>query len=191
LFAFASATAPFLLVFWLGKAPGESELLVPFLTTAYMVNISTGVGTTICLGAGKPGVVSTNALLIAIANVILTVALAPLFGTWGVVGGTFIALTLGGIRFTHRFLRLFELPLREAMAGIVPPLALALLLVIPLVALALLIGEPSNRFAAAGWLALAAVLYVLPYWIIASRLRLLPDRLWFPFWRRSPSAAPV
>jgi O-antigen/teichoic acid export membrane protein len=191
LFAIASAAAPFLLVFWLGKAPGESELLVPFLTCAYIVNLSTGVGTTICLGAGNPGIVSMNAALIAVANVLLTVALAPLFGTWGVVGGTFIAITIGGLRFTHRFLRLFDLPPREAMAAIVPPLVLAVGLAIPSIVLALVVGTPSNRLAAAFWLAISVTIFAVPYWILASRLRFLPDRLWFPFWRRPVPVAPV
>jgi O-antigen/teichoic acid export membrane protein len=191
LFMIASAASPFLLVFWLGKAPGESELLVPFLTTAYMVNLSTGVGTTICLAAGKPGIVSMNAAMIAVANVILTIALAPAFGTWGVVGGTFIALTVGGFRFTHRFLRIFDLPLRDAVAAIAPPATLAIVLAIPSIALAILIGEPSNRLDAGLWLALSLAIYVIPYWILASRREYLPDRLWFPIGRHRPSAAPV
>jgi O-antigen/teichoic acid export membrane protein len=191
LFAIASAASPFLLVFWLGKAPGESELLVPFLTCAYIINLSTGVGTTICLGAGKPGVVSMNAALVAVLNVILTIVLAPAFGTWGVVGGTFIAVSLGGIRFTHRFLRMFDLPAREALASILPPLVLAVVLAIPAIILSLIVGTPSNRLVAGVWLAISVSIYVLPYWIIASRLRFLPDRMWFPWWRRSPTAAPV
>jgi O-antigen/teichoic acid export membrane protein len=180
LFMLAAVTAPFLLVAWLGRAPGDSELLVPFLTFAYMFNLSTGVGSTIALGAGHPGIVSINAVLIAVLNVVLTIALAPLFGTWGVVGGTFLALTIGSLRFTERFLKLFELSAGDFLRGVVPTAALAIGLAIPSALLAILVGAPSDRLSAVLLLATAAPLYVLPYWLLATRYDLLPTKLRFP-----------
>jgi O-antigen/teichoic acid export membrane protein len=188
LFALAAVSAPFLLVAWLGKAPGDSELLVPFLTLAYLVNITTGVGSTIAIGAGDPGMVSLNSLMIAVLNVALTVALAPLFGVWGVVGGTFLALLVGSLRFTERFLKLFELPLRDFLAGVLPTAALALGLAIPPAALAIVVGAPSGRLPAILWLAVSVLLYVPPYWIAATRWDFLPEKLRFPWVRRRASA---
>jgi O-antigen/teichoic acid export membrane protein len=188
LFALAAVSAPFLLVAWLGKAPGDSELLVPFLTLAYLVNITTGVGSTIAIGAGHPGMVSLNSLMIAALNVALTVALAPLFGVWGVVGGTFLALLVGSLRFTERFLKLFELPLRDFLAGVLPTAALALGLAIPPAALAIVVGTPNGRLPAVLWLAVSVLLYVPPYWIAATRWDLLPEKLRFPWVRRRASA---
>lgn len=189
LFTLTAVTAPFLLIAWLGEAPGDSELLVPFLTLAYFVNMTTGVGTTIAIGAGHPGLASANAVVIAILNVILTVALAPLLGLWGVVGGTFLAVTAGSLAFNFRFLRLFGLPLRDLTAGTVPTGALALGLGIPPAALALAVGVPSGRPSAIALLALATAIYAIPYWLIATRRGYLPRQLEFPPLRRDTVAA--
>lgn len=192
LFTWTSVTAPFLLIAWLKMAPGDAELLVPFLTFAYFVNITTGVGTTIAIGAGHPGVASANAVLIAAMNVVLTVALAPPLGLWGVVLGTFLAVTIGSLIFNARFLRLFELPARDLLAAVVPPGTLALALGIPPAALALAVGVPDGRPSAILWLALASALYAIPYWLIATRRGYLPRRLEFaPLRRRDPLADPA
>lgn len=191
LFAVTSVTAPFLLIAWLNTAPGDAELLVPFLTLAYFVNITTAVGTTIAIGAGHPGVASANSVLIAVLNVVLTVALAPLLGLWGVVAGTFAAVTIGSLLFNARFLRLFELPTSDLTAAVFPAAALALGLGIVPGAIALAVGVPDDRPAALAWLALGGALYAIPYWLIATRRGYLPRQLEFPPLRRGeavPSA---
>ena len=142
--------------------------MVPFLTLAYMVNITTGVGSTIAIAAGHPGMVSVNSLLIAALNIVLTVILAPAIGVWGVIGGTFLALLIGSLRFTERVLKLFDLPLGDFLAGVMPTAALALALAIPPAALALIVGTPSGR--------LTAILF-LP-------LRSLPTDCRIGCWRR-------
>lgn len=177
LFMLASVGAPFLLVAWLGRAPGDSELLVPFLTAAYLINITTGVGSTIAIGAGHPGMVSANSLLIAALNVVLTLALAPLLGLWGVVTATFVALAVGSVMFTARFVRLFELPWRDFLAGVGPPGMLAIGLALPFAGLAAIVGVPDDRLTAAAWLALVTAGYALPYWALASARELLPEKL--------------
>jgi O-antigen/teichoic acid export membrane protein len=189
LFTLTAVTAPFLLIAWLGEAPGDSELLVPFLTLAYFVNMTTGVGTTIAIGAGHPGLASANSVAIAIMNVVLTLALAPWLGLWGVVTGTFIAVTLGSVAFDLRFLRVFDLPLRDLIAGTLPAAALALGLGIPPAALALTVGVPSGRPAAIALLFVATAVYAIPYWLIATRRGFLPGRLEFPPLRRRDTVA--
>lgn len=189
LFTLTAVAAPFLLIAWLGKAPGDSELLVPFLTLAYFVNMTTGVGTTIAIGAGNPGLASANSVMIAILNVILTVALAPWLGLWGVVGGTFVAVTVGSLAFNWRFLRLFGLPLRDLTAGAGPTAALALGLGIPPAAMALAVGVPSGRPGAIALLAIATAIYAIPYWLIATRRGFLPRQLEFPPLRRHDTVA--
>lgn len=189
LYTLVSVTAPFLLIAWLKTAPGDAELLVPFLTLAYFVDITTGVGSTIAIGAGHPGLPSVNALLVAALNVVLTVALAPIFGLWGVVGGTFLAVTVGALVFNARFLRLFGLPARDLLAAVLPPGALALALGIPPAAIALAVGVPDGRPSAIFWLAISTALYAIPYWLIATRRGYLPSRLEFPPMRRRESLA--
>lgn len=183
LFMLASISAPFLLVAWLGRAPGDSELIVPFLTLAFLANMTTGVGSTIAIGAGHPGLVSANSVLVAAMNVAFTLALAPLFGVWGVVTGTFLALLLGSVRFTRRFLALFELPLRDFLAGVMPTALLAVGLAVPFALPAIAIGDPSGRPEATLLFALVAGGYGLIYWLLASRLEYLPEKLRFPFGR--------
>lgn len=184
LFMLASVSAPFLLVAWLGRAPGDSELIVPFLTLAFLANMTTGVGSTIAIGAGHPGLVSLNSVLVAAMNVVFTIALAPLFGVWGVVGGTFLALLLGAVRFTRRFLKLFELPLRDFVAGVAPTALLAIGLALPFALFTILVGDPAGRGPATLLLAFVGGGYSLLYWVLASRFEYLPEKLRFPFGRR-------
>jgi O-antigen/teichoic acid export membrane protein len=180
LFMVASATSPFLLVAWLGRAPGDSELLVPFLTFAYLFNVSTGGGSTIARGAGEPGLVAVNAVLIAVLNVVLTVALAPLLGIWGVVAGTVIAISVGSMRFTQRFLAHFSLDWKDFLAGAGPTAALSIGLAIPPALLAILVGTPTGRLPATLLLIAGTTIYVLPYWVLATRFDYLPEKLRFP-----------
>lgn len=177
LFMLASVTAPFLLVAWLGSVPSETGLVVLVLSTAYLVNLTTGVGTTLSIGAGHPGLAATNSVQIAIANVILTVALAPFFGLWGVLAGTAIALVFGSMSFNFRFLRMFELPRRDFWDGVLPAARYAIGLAVPPGLLAVLVGTPGSRLQAALLLALSVAMYSLPYWWLASRKGLLPERL--------------
>lgn len=180
-----SAAAPFLLVTWLGKAPGDSSLMVPFLTLAYLFNTTTGVGSTIAVAAGDPGMPAANSILIAALNVGLTLALAPSFGAWGVITGTFLALTIGAIAFNLRFMRRYDLPVRLLIDGIVPPGLLCLVLAVIPAALAITVETPDSRPVALAWLVVSVVLFGLPYWYVASRREMLPGTIRFPF-RRPP-----
>jgi O-antigen/teichoic acid export membrane protein len=189
LYTAAAVTAPFLLIAWLNEAPGDSELLVPFLTLAYFINITTAVGTTVAIGAGHPGVASANSVLIAILNLALTVALAGPFGLWGVVAGTFLAVTIGSMIFNLRFLKLFGLPARDFIAAVLPTVALSLGLAIPPAALAFAVGVPDGRPIAILWLLVATAAYAIPYWLIATHRGFLPEKLEFPPLRRRESAA--
>lgn len=177
LFMLATVSAPFLLVAWLGSVPGDATLVVAILSAAYLVNITTGVGTTLAIGAGHPGLAATNSVQIAIANLILTVALAPLFGLWGVLAGTAVAIVLGSMSFNFRFLRMFGLPRRDFWAGVGPAAMLAIGLALPPGLLAVLVGTPDERLPAALLLTLSVAMYALPYWWLASRRGLLPERL--------------
>ena len=189
LFVLASVTAPFLLVAWLGSVPGDAGLIVPILSMAYFVNVTTGVGTSIAIGAGSPGMAASNSTSIAIVNVLLTVALAPVFGLWGVVAGTALAVMVGSMAFNLRFLRVFRLAERDFWEGVLPAAALALGIGVPPAVLAIVVGLPSGRPPAVGLLAISVALYTLPYWILATRRGLLPERLAFPPSRRGTSAS--
>jgi O-antigen/teichoic acid export membrane protein len=191
LFALAAVTAPFLLVAWLKAVPGEASAIVPVLCAAYLVDITTGVATTLSVGYGAPGLAASNAVAIAVLNIVFTVALAPLLGLWGVVLGTAFAVVIGSSAFNVRFLRMFELPAREFWKGVGPPAVLALGLAIPPGLLALAVGTPASRAPAIGLLAAAVAMYAPAYWVLASRRGLLPAQLAYPLRRRRASAPGV
>jgi O-antigen/teichoic acid export membrane protein len=184
----ASVSSPFLLIAWLGSAPGDSELLIPLLTSAYVVNITTGVGTTIAIAAGSPGLAASNAVQIAVLNVVLTVILAPPLGLWGVALGTFLAVASGSVLFNLRFLRKFELPASSLLSAVLPTGALAVGLALPPTILALAVGVPESRAEAIPLLALSLAIYVIPYWLIATWRGFLPAQLEFRPLRRSREA---
>lgn len=176
-FALAAVTAPFLLVTWLGSVPGDAGLLVPLLSLVYLVNVTTGVGNTLAVGAGMPGMAATNSVQIAVANVILTVPLAIPFGLWGVIAGTGIATVVGSMAFNRRFLRVFGLPSSEFWEGVLPAAGLTLACAIVPGILAIAVGLPAGRGPALALLAVSTLAFGLPYWYLASRRRLLPAQL--------------
>jgi O-antigen/teichoic acid export membrane protein len=151
------------------------------------VNATAAAATQIAIGAGNPGIASANPALIAVLNVVFTLALAPLFGLWGVATGTFLALTLGTVLFHVRFLKRFSLPVRDLLAGTMPSGVLAMGLAFPPALLAFFVGTPGGRLPAALWLAVSATIYGVPYWLIATRRGFLPERLEFPPGRRAVS----
>lgn len=182
LFGLACVSAPFLLVAWLGESPGASELVVVVLSAAYFVNITTGVASTVAISDGRPGEVAWTSAVTALLNVAGTVALAPFFGIWGVVGATFLAVTAGSALFLARFHRIYGLPLRDLLRSAGPPAGLAIALALPFAVWHAVIGASADaRPAALVGLAVTAGGYGLAYWLLASWRHYLPDRL-------SPSA---
>jgi O-antigen/teichoic acid export membrane protein len=179
IFALTAIGAPFLLMAWVGSIPGEGHQVVSYLTLAYTVHITTGVASTISIATGNPGMVAANSVLIAVCNVALTVALAPLFGFWGVVTGTFLALSVGSLIFMARFHRHFGLPARDYLAAVLRPGALAFGLALPLGVFDLFVTAPDSRPQAAAILLALSSVYGLTYWVTASRLGFLPSRLTF------------
>ena len=170
--------------------PGDAGIVIPVLSAAYLVNVTTGVGTTLAISYGVPGFAAANSVLIALMNVALTIALAPLFGLWGVISGTAVAVVLGSMVFNVRFLKRFDLRWSDFADGALRPAALAIGLALPFALLSLAVGLPSGRPAAFALLAVCVLGYGLPYWYLASRRRLLPEKLAFRWGRAARPAAP-
>jgi len=182
-------TAPFLLVAWLGKPPQDAASIVIAILVAYLASMTTEVGMNIANADGRPGMVAFNSGRTAVLNVVFTLALAPVFGLGGVLAGTILALLVGSLLFLRAFHRIYELPLRSYLRAVGPPLALAGGLTLPFIVAQALVGlSATNRTSAVTALAVVGGLYGLAYWIVASRMRLLPQRLEFPFFRRPGQA---
>lgn len=177
-FGVAAVSAPFLLVAWLGEAPPDSIQILLILIAAYFINIVTNVPMVIVTGDGQPGVLARTSAIMATLNIVLTVSLAPLLGLWGVLLGTFLAITIGSSLFLYRYHRMYGLPARALWQAAGGPAALAIGLAVPFgVYYALATPDVEGRLPAAGGLAVTGALYALAYWVGASRLGYLPERL--------------
>lgn len=181
-------STPFLLVAWLGERPDKTQPILIALALAYFVNMTMVVASTIAIGDGRPEMQARNAVLTAVANVVLTVGLAPLFGVWGVLAGTFVAIAGGALLFVRRFHRAYSLPLGDFTRAVVPPAALALGLGIPFAAIAAAVGVPDTRPVAAIAFVATVGPYGLAYWLVASALDWLPRRLTAPWAARRVAA---
>jgi len=190
IFVVTSISATYLLVAWLGEMPPDASEILVVLAMANFVNLMTGVAMTVSMGEGNAGIVAANSTLSAAMNVVLTVALAPIFGLWGVLFGTFIAISASSVIFIWRFHRRYGVPARHFFEAVGPAAGLALGLAVPFVLWLVGFGEqPGSRADAALPLLAFGTLYTVPYWVAASRLELLPVRLRLPFVGRRPAPA--
>ena len=185
MFALAAASAPYLLTAWLGELPPDSVATLVVLSVAQVVNLSTGVADAITVADGRPGVVARYLGFSALLNVALTLLLAPLFGLWGVLAGTAIALTATALMFIARFHRMYGLPIGLYARSVLPSAALATVLALPLAAWTVLDqGTGADRGSAALVLCTMTALYGAAYWLVASGRGLLPRKLTAPWVRR-------
>ena len=194
IFAMCCVSAPFLLVAWLGDVPSSSEGILVLLAVAGFVRVTTGAGTTVAIGEGRPGLAATNSVVAALLNIAFTLALGPLFGLWGVLAGTVLGISLSALLFVERFHRAYDIPLRDYVTAVGPPALLAVGLAAPVGAIAVLTSHlAQTRATAAPALLAVAGLYTLAYWLAASRLGYLPAQLTAPApvrWRR-PARQPA
>jgi hypothetical protein len=174
----AAVAAPALFVAWLGTVPSDTLTVMFVLTAANFVNVASGVAMTLSLAGGEPGLVASNAMLVAAVNLALTAALAPVLGLWGVLAGTFGAITGGTLIFIARFQRRWGVPAPAFAAAVRTPAALALGLAVPIALAELVLDDrpPTRATAAAATLGIVAA-YLIPYWLLASRLGILPAPL--------------
>lgn len=178
LFAVGSVTAPFLLVAWLGEVPGDADAVALLLVLGYAMNVSTGVGSSLAMAEGKPGVVALYSSVTAGANIVLTLALTPFFGLWGVLVATVLAWAVGSLLFVRAYNRLNDLTWDDYLGAVLPVTGLCLVCAVPCVAWFLLGGAvPDERLPALLATAAAGVSFLVPYWLVGGRLGFLPERL--------------
>jgi O-antigen/teichoic acid export membrane protein len=178
LFALGCVTAPFGLVAWLRDVPDQSIEVLIVLALAYAVTVTTGVGSTLAMAEGRPGLVAIYAVVTAGSNIVLTLALAPLFELWGVLAGTAIATILGSLLFVRAHSRLHDLEWGDYLSAVLPVTALCLVLAVP-AALYYVVGPaiPDERLPALIGTAVTGLAFIVPYWLISSRLGMIPERL--------------
>ena len=126
------ATAPLLMEAWLAHAPPNAVAVLVALSAAYLVGVSTGVGYAVAVAAGEPGIVARISTGAMIANIVLTVALAPVFGIWGVLAGTVVALSAGSIVQVVMIHRRYAFPAASYIGAVAPALRVYLALGAPI-----------------------------------------------------------
>jgi O-antigen/teichoic acid export membrane protein len=177
-YALTCVMAPLLLQAWLGDVPLHAPGVVVLLTLAYLCGTACEVAMNIATSDGRPGLVASNSILPAGVNMALTLALAPVFGFWGVLAGTVVAMTLGSAVFMLRYNRAYGLSWGDFLGAVVPPalLSFGVAAIIGLWVLLLGWGEPLRLTAVLLVLGIT-VGYTLIYWPIASRLGFLPEKI--------------
>ena len=169
----SAALAPILLGAWLGSDPRHGAFVLAALSIAYVLNATTGVGFSFAYARGFPGIPATAAVVTAVANIVLTATLAPLFGIWGVLTGTAIALTAGAFLQVLLVHRRLGMPLSRYWRAVGPTLGRAVTLAAPVFICCSLLDGTSRTVKILATCA-CAVGYVLLYVAISHRRGSLP-----------------
>ena len=171
-------SAPFLLRAWLGESPHNAVPILIVLGIAYIVNNWTAVAYTVAMSEGQVGLIARNQALIAGLNILFTLALSPLFDVWGVLVGTFLAISLGSGLMLRSIHRAYDLTANDFWGAAWRPIGLSAGVALPLLIVDLIIapsvsGRPANVAA----LISVSAIYSVGYWILASRAGVLPQKL--------------
>lgn len=178
LFAVTALTAPFLFTVWIDGPVGDAVPILIALNFAYAIHIMTGVPSTLSIADGRPGFVSRNSLQMAAVNLVLTIALAPILGLAGVVLGTVVAVSFFSVLFIASFARSYRIGWVELRDAIVPASLLSIAAAAPFVPIVVALRHLAvGRLSAAALLAAVSLGYLAVYWPLASRLKVLPERL--------------
>jgi O-antigen/teichoic acid export membrane protein len=102
------AAAPLIMTVWLGHGYPHVVVITVVMVVTYTLNNLTGVGTTVVSAIGRPRYESEYAVVGMLLNVAATLALAPFFGLYGIVGGTAVGVGLCSVYFLWRFHRLMH-----------------------------------------------------------------------------------
>lgn len=112
------AVAPLLFEVWLGRRLEGVELVLLLLLAGYAINNLTGVGTTLVRAQGEPKYEVPYGAVQTVTNVVLTLALAPAYGLWGVLWGTALGSLAGTVYFMLTSSRRSGFPLGEVLVPV-------------------------------------------------------------------------
>jgi O-antigen/teichoic acid export membrane protein len=159
---------------WLSHVPRDAAGVLAALSIAYIANVSSGVSYVVGAAAGAPGIAARAAVGTAALNLALTAALAPLFGIWGVLAGTVVALTAGALAQVVLVHRKFSLSLFDYRDSVLPTLAAGTLLALPIAVISYS-GIVTDRALAIVAVLVVSVAYLLAYGRWAFRSGRVPE----------------
>ncbi len=178
MFGALCVSCPFLLVAWLGERPPDTDQIVILLSVAFSASLTTGVAMTLVMADGHPGLVAQTAFLVVILNVVSTLAVAPIFGLWGVLIATVAAEVIASSVFLVRFHRRYGLGWKDFRHAVAPPAILTVVVALPFAAVYLVgVDIPSSRLPALFGVLATGGVYSVVCWLLASWLRMLPEKL--------------
>ncbi len=165
-----------LVMAWVGRDFSESIPVIYILAAAVIIRVGNSTATTLLKGAGRHGLLAGANLLMALANLALSVALVGRYGLIGVALGTLIPLAVISVLVLFpAACRRVEIPLLEAARqGVWPS-------VWPMIPVALLLLFSRNLIGASlPAVAAQAVIAGSLYAIIFLRLAISRDeRCWY------------
>jgi O-antigen/teichoic acid export membrane protein len=171
-------SCPYLIVAWLGETPPNTTAIVVLLSLAFSVSLMSGVAMTLVVSDGDPGLVAQTAILVVVLNVSSTIAVAPIFGLWGVLIATVVAEVAATGVFLVRFHRRYGFGWRDFRAAAGLPVAVALLAALPFALFyAFGVTIPTARGPALLGAAATGGFYALICWLAGSKLEILPEKL--------------
>jgi O-antigen/teichoic acid export membrane protein len=171
----AAMSAPILRV-WLGHVPQFSAVVLTALCAAYVANVATGVGYCLAFAFGDLKNIARVSAATATGNIALTVLLAPLWGVWGVLAGTVVALTVGNLVQVAVVQKRFAIPASAFVDAVGPTLVACVGLAAPLAILALT-GALTSRWSAALAVVAGGGAYFAVYLLWAARNEVLPGSI--------------
>jgi O-antigen/teichoic acid export membrane protein len=172
----ASALSPILFGAWLGHIPPHAAVVLPALVIPYLATVSSDLTKVVASASGDPALVARIAVLTAVANLAVTASLAPIFGLWGVLGGTVLALTVGALVQVAMVQRRFGLPTGAYARAVLPSLRLSLTLAAPVAILAYS-GVVHGRALEAVTVVLVSAAYASVYLALSIRADRVPHRV--------------
>ncbi|OGR80211.1 MAG: hypothetical protein A2X32_06100 [Elusimicrobia bacterium GWC2_64_44] len=108
-FFFVIAAAGRLMAVWVGPGYERSAWVLQILAVGYLANLLAGVGTSVAAAIGRPEFQMGAAIISAVSNIALTLALVKPAGFFGVAAASAVSLILGPLYFfvkLHAKLRL-------------------------------------------------------------------------------------
>jgi O-antigen/teichoic acid export membrane protein len=172
----AGALSPLLFEAWLGHIPPDAAVVLPALVIPYLATVSSDLTKVVASASGDPSQVARIAVGTAVANLAVTASLAPVFGLWGVLVGTVVALTAGALFQVSMVQRRFALPAGAYTHAVLPSLRLCVALAAPVAVLAYS-GVVQGRALQAVTVVLVSAVYGSVYLALSVRADRVPHRL--------------
>jgi O-antigen/teichoic acid export membrane protein len=171
-----AALSPLLFVAWLSHVPHDAAAVLLALSIASLAYVSSDVGKVIASAFGDLTVVVRTAVGTGVVNLALTAMMAPVFGIWGILAGTVVALTGGALVQVVLVQKRFALSPRAYITAVLPTLRMCALLAIPVFVISY--SEViQGRLAAVAAVVVLSSLYLTAYVLLAARAGRVPQQI--------------